>query len=403
MIPLILGALAGLFCGVISGLIPGIHSNTMAGIMLGFSPALLSVFGPEGLAAAFVSLLISHSFLEILPSTFFGIPDAGTALSVLPAHALTLEGKGQEAVRLSSIGGIYGVIIGLPVSILAYLLLTPFQGYIDWMTGCLLVFMMGLVIISEDSPVWALVIFGCAGILGLFSFRFEYLTWSVVGESSILMPLLTGLFGLSVILTGSQGPIPRQRFSGVGISPGDLIRSAIPGTCAGLLVGWLPGLSTASSSAVVSAGIRYDTDRRRYLVANGAATTANAVIGLAAFYGIERTRNGVMVALSSLNVPSFPVLLTVCAGVSLVAYYITVRFSGSAYLFSGVRGSTINIMVGGFVILLSAIFTGPFGLLILACSTGIGFIPYLLNLSRVTCMGAVTVPVILYSFGVGGF
>ncbi|PKL59705.1 MAG: hypothetical protein CVV33_06465, partial [Methanomicrobiales archaeon HGW-Methanomicrobiales-4] len=317
MIPLIYGTLAGLLCGVISGLIPGIHSNTMAGIMLGLSPALLSVLGPEGLAAMFVSLLISHSFLEILPSTFFGIPDAGTALSVLPAHALTLEGKGQEAVRLSSLGSIYGVIIGLPVSVLAYFLLTPFQGYIDWITGCLLILMMGLVIISENSPVWALFIFVSAGILGLFAFRFEYLTWSMAGESSILMPLLTGLFGLSVILTGSQGPIPRQRFSGVGVSPGGIIRSVVPGTCAGLLVGWLPGLSTASASAVVSAGIRYDTDRRRYLMVTGAATTANAIIGLAAFYGIERTRNGVMVALSSLDVPSFPVLLTVSAGASL--------------------------------------------------------------------------------------
>jgi putative membrane protein len=403
MIPIICGTLAGLLCGVISGLIPGIHSNTVAGIMLGLSPALLPVFGVEGLAAAFVSLLISHSFLEILPSTFFGIPDTGTALSVLPAHALALEGKGQEAVRLTSLGCIYGVIIGIPVSVLAYLFLTPFQGYIDWMTGCLLIFMMGLVIISEDSPVWALIIFVSAGVLGLFAFRFEYLIWSVFGESSILMPLLTGLFGLSVIIPGSQGPVPRQRFSGIRVSQGEIIRSAVPGTCAGLLVGWLPGLSTASASAVVSAGIRYDTDRRRYLVATGAATTANAVIGLAAFYGIERTRNGVMVALSSLDGPSLPVLLTVCAGASLAAYYITIGLSGYAYLFSGINGRTINTMVGGFVILFSFFFTGPFGLFILACSTGIGFIPYLMNLSRVTCMGVVTIPVILYSFGVGVF
>jgi len=403
MIPLIYGTLAGLLCGVISGIIPGIHSNTMAGIMLGLSPALLPVFGAEGLAAAFVSLLISHSFLEIIPSTFFGIPDSGTALSVLPAHALTLEGRGQEAVRLSSLGCIYGVIIGLPVSVLAYLFLTPIQNSIDWITGCLLILMMGLVIINEDSPVWALLIFVSAGLLGLFAFRFDYLTWIGFGESSILMPLLTGLFGLSVIITGSQGPIPRQRFSGIRVSQSDIIRSAIPGTFAGLLVGWLPGLSTASASAVVSAGIRYDTDRCRYLVATGAATTANAVIGLAAFYGVERTRNGVMVALSSLDVPSFPFLLTACAGASLAAYYITIRLSGCAYLFSGVDGRMINTVVAGFVILLTALFTGPFGLFILACSTGIGFIPYLLNLSRVTCMGVVTVPVILYSLEIGGF
>lgn len=403
MIPLLWGTLAGLLCGVISGLIPGIHSNTMAGVMVGISPVLLPVLGPEGLVAAFISMLISHSFLEVIPSTFFGIPDSGTALSVLPAHVLTLEGKGEEAVRLASLGSIYGVIIGIPLSVLAYIFLTPFQEYIDWITGCLLILMMGLVIISEDSPVWALLIFVCAGILGLFAFRYDYLIWPAGGGSSILMPLLTGLFGLSVILTGSQGPVPRQRFSGISIDQSAIMRAVFPGTVAGLLVGWLPGLSAALANAVVSTGIRYDMEQRRYLIATGAAVTANAVIGVAAFYGIERTRNGVMVVLSSLDVPPFGVILTICAGASLVAYILTIRLAGCASLFSGVDGRTINLLVGGFVILLCVFFTGPFGLIILACATGIGLVPWLLNLSRVTCMGAVTLPVILYSFGAGGF
>ena len=403
MILIILGTVVGLLCGVISGLVPGIHSNTVAGIMLGFSPVLFPVFGSEGLAAAFVSLLIAHSFLEIIPSTFFGIPDTGSALSVLPAHALTLEGKGEEAVRLSALGSAWGIILGFPISIALYLCLTPIQGYIDWAVGSLLILMMGLVIIHEESPLWGLVIFICSGILGIFAFRFEYLTWPVMGGSSILMPLLTGLFGLSVILTSSQGPVPRQRFSGINLDHGMIIRSAVPGTGAGLMVGWLPGLSTASASAVINTCIRYDTDRKRYLVATGAATIVNAVVGLAAFYAIERTRNGVMVALSSLDVPPFPALLTVCAGASLIAYLITIRLAGCASMFSGVDGRMINTLVGGFVILLSALFTGPFGLLILGCATGIGLVPYLLNLPRVTCMGAVTLPVILYSLGFGGF
>ena len=322
---------------------------------------------------------------------------------MLPAHALTLEGKGEEAVRLSALGSVWGVILGLPVSVVLYLCITPFQGYIDWAVGSLLILMMGLVIINEESPVWGLTIFICSGILGIFAFRFEYLTWSMVGGSSILMPLLTGLFGLSVILTSSQGPVPRQRFSGINLDQGMIIRSAIPGTGAGLMVGWLPGLSTASASAVINTCIRYDSDRKRYLVATGAATLVNAVVGLAAFYAIDRTRNGVMVALSSLDAPPFPVLLTVCVCASLVSYLITIRLVGCADIFSGVDGRMINTLVGGFVILLCALFTGPFGLLILACATGIGMVPYLLNLPRVTCMGVVTMPVILYSLGLGGF
>ena len=113
MILLLSGLMIGLVCGIISGLIPGIHSNTMAGIMFGLSPVLMSFIGTDGLVAALISMLISHSFLDLIPSTFFGVPDSGTALSVLPAHALALEGKGEEAVRLSAIGSVYGVILGI--------------------------------------------------------------------------------------------------------------------------------------------------------------------------------------------------------------------------------------------------------------------------------------------------
>ena len=403
MILLLFGTITGLICGVVSGLIPGIHSNTMAGIMVGISPAFIQVLGPEGFAAALISLLISHSFLELIPSTFFGIPDSGTALSVLPAHALTLEGRGEEAVRLSALGCLYGVSIGVPISILAFLFLSPVQDSIDWITGPLLVLMMGSVIIHEESPLWALLIFAGSGLLGLFAFRYQFLVWGFAGESSILMPLLTGLFGLSVILTSSHSPIPRQHFNGLGLESHDVIRASIPGALAGLFVGWLPGLSTASANAVVSAGIRYDTNQRSYLVASGAATCANVIVGLAAFYGIGRTRNGVMVAISSLVPPSFPVLLTIAVAAAGLAYLITVCLSGYARWVSGMNGRILNTLVGGFVILLSGIFTGPFGLFILVCATAIGFLPELLNLSRVTCMGAVTLPVILYSLGLWGF
>lgn len=403
MISLISGAIIGLICGVISGIIPGIHSNTVAGIMAGVSPLLLPCLGAEGLAAALISLLITHSFVEIIPSAFFGIPDSGMALSVLPAHALTLEGRGEEAVRLGAIGCLYGVIIGIPVSVCAYVLLPPLQNSIDWLTGAILVFIMGYIIIREESPCWALLIFASSGILGMFAFSYDYLCWVVIGQNHILMPLLTGLFGLSVILTSSHSSIPRQFFSGIRVETPGILSSSFSGTLAGLLVGWLPGLSTASSQSVIHSGIRYDQHQRQYLVACGAATTANAVVGFAAFFGIERMRNGVMVALSSFSPPPFPVLLTMTAAISCIAYLVVIKLSGIASFFSGINGHLLNTLVAIFIIGLTVLFTGPFGLLILVCATAIGLVPGLLNLSRVTCMGAVTLPVILYSLDIGVF
>ena len=98
------GCVAGVLLGTISGIIPGVHSNTVAGCVAGASGPLLVLFGPEGLAAAIVATMVTHTFLDAIPSTFLGVPDPDTVLSVLPAHRLCLAGHGEEAVRVSALG-----------------------------------------------------------------------------------------------------------------------------------------------------------------------------------------------------------------------------------------------------------------------------------------------------------
>jgi len=49
-----------------------------------------------------------------------GAPDEDTALTVLPAHSLLMEGKGYEAVALSALGS-YGAIV------FCFLLLFPIR------------------------------------------------------------------------------------------------------------------------------------------------------------------------------------------------------------------------------------------------------------------------------------
>ncbi|MDD4128069.1 MAG: tripartite tricarboxylate transporter permease, partial [Methanomicrobium sp.] len=94
MIEIIFCLCIGIILGAISGLIPGIHSNTMAGILLSVETGFLAFFGETAMAVSLIAALIVHTFLDIVPGTFFGIPDADTALSVLPAHRLCLNGCG---------------------------------------------------------------------------------------------------------------------------------------------------------------------------------------------------------------------------------------------------------------------------------------------------------------------
>jgi putative membrane protein len=178
------------------------------------------------------------------------------------------------------------------------------------------------------------------------------------------------------------------------------VKSSFLGTLAGIAVGWLPGLSTATANGVLASVIRYDRDRRAYILATSAANTANAFIGLAALFALSRMRNGVMVVLSEL--PRISPGELACAGVlaACAAYVITVTLSRSAVRLNGIQRRTMNRAVILFVVGLCLVLTGPFGGFVLVLATLVGLVPHLVNIPRVSCMGAIMVPVMLYSLGI---
>ena len=403
MIEILLGTLIGVILGTMSGIIPGIHANTLAGVLLSLQAAFLSFFGPLVLAGALFAALITHTFVDSIPSTFLGIPDAETSLAVLPAHALCLEGNGEEAVRIAALGSAGAIIIAVPLSIICFFLLPALQPYFDWWIGILLIATMGYMIVTSECPGWAFALFCASGILGVFSLHYAFLSWhTLAGSSAILMPLLTGLFGIAVLLTAAQGTMPEQHFRGIRMEDRTIIKYSAVGTVAGVAVGWLPGLSTASANGVLASLIGYEKNRRTYILATSAANTSNAFIGLAALFALSRMRNGVMVALSELPLPTMSELTIIGVLAACAAYGITVMLSRSASRFNGIDGRLLNHAVIAFIVVLCILLTGPFGVGILILATALGLVPYLVNVPRVYCMGSIMVPVIVYSFGIAG-
>jgi putative membrane protein len=397
---LLAGTVLGVAIGTVSGLVPGVHANTMASVLLGAEAILASVFGPEALGAALFAALVTHTFLDIIPSTFLGIPDADTALAVLPAHALCQEGKGEEAVRISALGSAMAVVVCLPLTLAFLLLLPPLQPFLDVWIGVVILAVAGFLVVEAESPPLALAVFAASGILGLFTLAHGYLAWHGLGPSAVLMPLLSGLFGIPTLLFAGSGGIPPQRFTGLAIGKKDIAFQSLLGSAAGAVVGWLPGLSTATANAVLASAVRYEEDRRGYLLAVSASNTANAILGLAALYALSRTRNGVMAALALTELPPFTSLLLAGCLAACAAYLITIRLGASASRLSVLRSPHLQAGVITFITLLSFLICGPFGLLVLVLATALGVVPHLLNVPRLFCMGAVMVPVMLLSLGV---
>ena len=169
------------------------------------------------------------------------------------------------------------------------------------------------------------------------------------------MPLLTGLFGISVLLVASQGTLPVQHFSGLRIEDKAVIKYSLLGTGAGVAVGWLPGLSTASANGVLASMIGYEKDRRSYILATNAANTANAFIGLAALFALSRMRNGVMAAIAEIPLPSMSELMVIGMLAACAAYVITIRLSASAWRLNGFDSGNLNRTVIAFIVLLSIV------------------------------------------------
>ncbi len=397
---IIAGVLIGTILGTISGLVPGIHANTMAGMLVAAESGLLAILGAPAVGVALFSALVVHTFTDCIPSTFFGVPDADTAISVLPAHALCMQGRGEEAVRYSALGSAVSVMMVMPLFAVFMLFLPGLQPAIDWWLGIILIVVAGMLILSSESPEWSAVVFLLSGILGIFALRYTWLISHTSGVSSVLMPLLTGLFGISVLLRASGGKMPEQVQGGVSTEGAGLVWHAGIGTCAGAVVGWLPGLSNAIANALLSPLFQAGSEGKGFIIATSAANTANAFLGLAALIALGRMRNGVMVALDTIGMPSPLLLLAGGVGAALLGFMITLVCGRGARFLGGIPVRPMSYAVIGVVTFLAFVLTGVFGLFILVCATLVGLIPSLVNVRRVTCMGAIMMPVILFSLNI---
>ena len=403
MLSLLLGTLAGVILGTISGLIPGLHTNTFAAVISAASVPLAMVFGAEGICCLLVSCMIVHTFLDAVPSTFIGVPDADTVLSVLPAHRLYLSGKGEEAVRLSALGSLWGFVYAIPLFAAFYFVLPMFQNEIDWAIGLVILTAAGLLIVFSKTPFWALMMFLASGLLGVFSMRFSYFSFGVFGAGEVLLPLLTGLFGIPVLLHALRAnpAYAEQSFSGIFVSKKETAVNTIKGTFAGAIVGWLPGFSSGTANALLAfhRSGDYELNPRGYLLSTSAANTANAVLGLAALYAVGRMRSGALAAVAEFPLPNIFMLLAAAGASAAAAYMLTVLFSKTGKYIAKVNQKMLSASVLIFLIILTAVFCGPFGLMILILSTAVGWIPAKLGIPRLYCMGAIMLPVMLFSFG----
>ncbi len=438
---IILFCILGVITGIATGLLPGLHVNNIALILLSLSGAIIGSFSflfKYGISEQFILVLIcvyiistsiSHTFHDVIPSTFLGAPDEDTALSVLPAHSLLMEGKGYEAVALSALGS-YGAIV------FCFLLLFPIRFIIGeplffyetlreimfWVLVAISILMIGTekarvdvfgikgIFPSVMGMVFAVFVFFLSGVFGMIIF--DVPVDSPIGLSSpVLFPALAGLFGTPTLLTSlmTKPVIPEQIIEEPVLDKKTKRSSSLSvmtGSLGGILVSIIPGITSATGT-ILAMNARGESDKRQTIVTLSAVNTACAFFVVVVLFIILRSRSGATLAAKELMsvsewtaifMPTYLsyLLIALLLGGTL-SYFLTLKVGKIfAKHFGNVPYALVVKLTIMLIVVLVFLFTGLMGILILVVATCIGLLPVEWGVRRSHCMGILLIPIILY-------
>lgn len=387
---IILGVLAGTF----TGLTPGIHINLVAMILLLCSKYLLQYLSPLSLAVFIISMATAHSFLDFVPSIFLSAPNSETALSVMPGHKLLLQGRGYAAARLTAAGCYLGAII-LIITAPLFMLIMPFlYEHIKRLMAFILMSSVLFLILKEKQKFLAFFLFMLSGILGLITFGLPL--------KEPLFPLLTGLFGTSMLITSinEKVKVPKQEISTIGINKREYVKMASTGLFASSLCSFLPGLG-AAQAAVIASDVSGRMDSKKFLFLLGIISTLVTGLNFVAIYAINKPRSGVAVVASAFletnQITHLAVLLSavlISASIALIlTLYCAKIFAKSI---SKINYTKVSFAVLMFLIIATIFLSGIIGVIILATATAIGVLAISNGVRKMHLMGCLMLPVILY-------
>jgi putative membrane protein len=422
-------SILGVLLGTITGLVPGFHPNNVAFILLSISPVILAelhfltVLVPSEIilvlvAATILAASVSHTFLSFIPAAFIGAPEGDTALCLLPAHRLLLEGRAYEATVLSAVGSFGAVIFSILFLIPFYFVFSSFQFY-DTIQSHMLYVLIGISALlvltesfSERMEAYQAIILSSSVFLLSGLFGYVILNLPVQSpfffRSTMLFPALTGLFGLSTILFSLlyTPEIPEQRIEKPVMEKGEIAKSVISGSAFGSLVSFLPGITSAHAT-VMAMLARRNRQPEQVITTLSGVNTANVFFCLATLFLIFRGRSGATIAIGSLLqvqpwevvVPPLALIYLLIAALiaSAFSFFIT-KYMGKQFslMFVKIPYRKMLISIAIFLSVLVFLFTGALGLLVLLVAACIGLIPIYFGVRRSNCMGVLLLPIIIW-------
>ncbi len=395
MLNILIAIIIGICAGVITGLIPGIHINLISALLVSSAAAFSNI--PLLYFVLFIiSMSITHTFLDSIPSIYLGVPDPDMALSILPAHRMLLEGNGFLALKYTLYGSIAGLIVSVvlsPVLIfgipLLYALIKDYIGYI-------ILFFVSLIFLKDRKRFLKnLFIFLLAGIFGILALDMNL--------NQPMFHLFTGLFGISnLILSLNTSKLTKQKFQDIIIKTKHKV-SVFIATIVGIVAAFLPGMGS-SQSAVLGMSLMKKKDTENpsvFLSFIGGINTVNMFVSLITFYTINKARNGSVVAVKeivgAINLPTLLLLIAASLFVGGVAVFLGTNIAKVfSRIVEKINYKMLILSIITSIVILSFVFDSFLGLIIILLGTALGIMTSKLEVAKSYLMGCLLVQVLIF-------
>ena len=393
ILTLITALLLGVTFGTITGLIPGLHINLIITFLsLSFFEKIISS-NPFPMSIFIVSLSITHIITDFIPSILLGAPEEDSYLSILPGHRMLLEGRGYEAITLCIYGSISSILF-IPFLSLIYILILPriFQSIQSFIPLILIIASIYL-IFREEKIFPALIIFLMSGFLGYFTFN--------IPLKEPLLPLLSGLFGISSIILSirKNNKIPNQIIEKPKIRKIKFIKTILSGAIITPFMSFLPGI-VSGHSAVIASELKKQS-KRQFLFLIGFIAILTMSLSFVAAYSIGKTRTGSAVAIINYlgKISHFQItsIILVSIFVIIISSIISIKIAKFFVKnISEINYNYLSIIILFLIILINFFVSGLLGIFILLTSTSLGIYTQLSNSKKINLMGSLILPSIIF-------
>ncbi len=374
---------AGFLLGIISGLLPGLHSNTIISVIstLGIDERALSII--------IISLFPAHLVTSFIPSIFFGIPEAGTVVAVLPGQRMVLRGEGIAALKTVLLSCVFAALLSVSLFYLSLDLFPLIYDAIRQHMRLILMAISAVLLAKSRKPHISFLVFSAAGALGYLSLNSDM--------PDPFLPMFSGMFAIAAILNYSRRAMPEQEDKGIGFG---FIRFSFIGVVLGFLADLIPGVGSPSQIATFLS-IFMPLNTLGYLASISSISVSQAVFSLATSASIGKSRVGATAWLSQfidieenllMLLASFIISMS-CA--VLLLYALRRRIGGLASL----DFSRMNIVLALYLVAITLVIDGITGIGVLAAGSAIGWMTMRAGVERINLMGAIIVPTILLLFG----